>query len=523
LEEDEMKIKSYFLTIKNWIKKNPVEFWILIAILAVGAFFRLYKIDGYMTFLGDEGRDSIIVRRIFTEAHPPLIGPGTSVGNMYLGPLYYYMMAIPLLVAGFSPLGPAVMVALLGIATIAFVWWTGRSWFTKTAGLIAAGLYAISPTVITFSHSSWNPDIMPFFALLSVYSIWKVWQKRKYNWLIVLGISFAFVLQSHYLGLLLLPTLFLFWVLTIAKLKSTENQKMEIHKFLRKSLFGLLIFAILMSPLLIFDLRHNFMNTKAFYNFILTRDTTISGSPLIALSKAPQVFNLINRSLVAGKNALASVVSSVIITLGIIYVLARSFIMRKNFKIKPEYWLLISWLSFGIMGLALYKMEIYDHYLGFIFPVPFLLIGIFTAKLLKDGIITKILAVGIISYLIVVSLLQNPFRYEPNRQLKRSQDVAAEILKLSGGKPFNLAVIAERNYEDGYRYFLELWGSTVLHADRWDPATISDTLFVVCENDPSTCDPARSPKAEVANFGMSVVEDKWSIDGVIIYKLGHSK
>ena len=186
--------------IADFVKKNKKELVVIGLILLIGAFFRLYKISSYMTFLGDEGRDVIIVRRIFTELHPPLIGPGTSVGGMYLGPLYYYMMAIPLLIAGFSPVGPAVMVALLGVATIAFIWWAGRVWFDKRAGLIAAGLYAVSPTAIIFAHSSWNPNIMPFFAILSIYSIWKVWKQKNLSWLIVLGISFAFVLQSHYLG-----------------------------------------------------------------------------------------------------------------------------------------------------------------------------------------------------------------------------------------------------------------------------------------------------------------------------------
>ena len=72
------------LKIKNWVRENPAEFWILLAILLIGAFCRLYKIDQYMTFLGDEGRDVIIVRRLLTQLHPPLIGPGTSIGQMYL-------------------------------------------------------------------------------------------------------------------------------------------------------------------------------------------------------------------------------------------------------------------------------------------------------------------------------------------------------------------------------------------------------------------------------------------------------
>ncbi|MCX6704440.1 MAG: hypothetical protein NTZ07_03265, partial [Candidatus Woesebacteria bacterium] len=138
----------------NWVKDNKTEAIILGVILALAAVLRLYKIDQYMTFLVDEGRDVIIVRRFLTELRPPLIGPGTSIGNMYLGPLYYYMMAPALLFANFSPVGPAVQIALLGVATVFFVWFAGRVWFGKTAGLISAGLYAISPTVINFSRSS---------------------------------------------------------------------------------------------------------------------------------------------------------------------------------------------------------------------------------------------------------------------------------------------------------------------------------------------------------------------------------
>ena len=65
----------------------------ILAILAVAAFVRLYRIDQYMTFLGDEGRDAVAMRDIVLLKHVPLIGPGTSIGNMYLGPWYYYLTA----------------------------------------------------------------------------------------------------------------------------------------------------------------------------------------------------------------------------------------------------------------------------------------------------------------------------------------------------------------------------------------------------------------------------------------------
>src|SRR3972149_9953213 len=119
-------MEKTFLKIKDWIKENRKEAIILGLILILGALLRLYKIDQYMTFLGDEGRDAIIVRRLLVYGDPILVGPGTSIGNMYLGPLYYYLMAPALFLAGFSPVGPALQIAILGIITIGFVWWIGR-------------------------------------------------------------------------------------------------------------------------------------------------------------------------------------------------------------------------------------------------------------------------------------------------------------------------------------------------------------------------------------------------------------
>src|SRR3989304_6200136 len=233
------------LGIKLWIKKNPTEFVFLLIIILLAAFLRLYRISEYMTFLGDEGRDVIIVRRLLVNADPILIGPGTSIGNMYLGPLYYYFMAPWLFLFGLSPVGPAVGIAILGVATVFLIWHITREFFGQPAAWVASALYAVSPVVITYSKSSWNPNIMPFFALLCIYLIWSVYAKasagRGKFWLIIFGVSFAFVLQSHYLGLLLLPTILLFWLLSLLKVQHSLKRE-----FLRYSFVGLLLFTILM-------------------------------------------------------------------------------------------------------------------------------------------------------------------------------------------------------------------------------------------------------------------------------------
>jgi 4-amino-4-deoxy-L-arabinose transferase-like glycosyltransferase len=140
------------------------------------------------------------VRRLLTDFDPILIGPGTSIGNMYLGPLYYYLMAPFLLIFNFSPAGPAIGVAILSILTIWLIWFVSRKWFGKFPALITAFLYALSPAVIIYSRSSWNPNIMPFFALLTIYATWMFWSpqsktsgdyRAKYRWLVVAGVSFG--------------------------------------------------------------------------------------------------------------------------------------------------------------------------------------------------------------------------------------------------------------------------------------------------------------------------------------------
>jgi 4-amino-4-deoxy-L-arabinose transferase-like glycosyltransferase len=109
-----------------------------------------------MTFLGDEGRDVLVVKRMIVDQKWTLLGPTASVGGFFLGPIYYYFMLPFLWFWKLDPTGPAVMVALFGIATIYLVFRVGKDFFGDLAGLIAASLYAVSPVVIAYSRASWN-------------------------------------------------------------------------------------------------------------------------------------------------------------------------------------------------------------------------------------------------------------------------------------------------------------------------------------------------------------------------------
>ena len=525
----------------NWVKqvwftklkKNKVEFAILIAILAVGAFLRLYRIADYMTFLGDEGRDAIVVRRLLVYFDPILIGPGTSIGNMYLGPLYYYLIAPSLLLARFSPVGPSVFVALVGVATVFLVWKIGREWFGRIAGIIAAFFYAISPTVIIFSRSSWNPNVMPFFALLCIYSVWKIYQSREALrsesgsktlrevgwWFIILGISFAFCLQSHYLGLLLLPTLGIYWFITFLRIKK-DSTKENKKSFLRYSLFSVLLFLFLMSPLVIFDARHGWRNFEAMKNFFSVRQETVSIKPWNAIPKVFPIFEKVNIRLLAGRNDFAGKTISFAFVVFLLWLLFNSKKLTINHQ---PLTIILVWLGFALLGLGLYKKEIYDHYYGFFFPAPFILIGgIFQFIFEKKR--TKLLLYFAIFCLASVNLWNTPVRYPPNFQLQRSEHIAKFIEEKSAGERFNIATISERNNRDVYQYFLTLWGAQVVDTDPSAVEyTVTNQLFVVCEKPKEKCDPVHDPSAWITNFGWTKIVDQWEVSGVNIYKLGHAK
>jgi 4-amino-4-deoxy-L-arabinose transferase-like glycosyltransferase len=419
---------------------------------------------------------------------------------MYLGPLYYYLIAPSLALFNFSPVGPASFVAFVGVLTVGFVWLVARQWFGLVAAFSSSLLFAISPVVVTLSKHSWNPNIMPFFALLSIYSIWRIAVKKEYQWLLVLGVAYAFVLQSHYLGLLLLPTIFIFLLWTYIKDKD--------KKFLKYSFLGFFLFALLMSPLFIFDAKHKWQNVSAIMRFFTDRQTTISAKPWNALPSLWPIWSekFVGRLLSLGNSQINTVVA---------LPLAIFLFLIPSPRASKQALLLFSWLAFGMFGIALYKQSVFDHYFGFMFPALFLLMGFFLQRLWEMHL--KVIAAIILGFLAFLLLLNNPLQYPPQRQMYRTMEVDKKILDEAQGKPFNFALIAKQNYEEGYLYFFELWNAKLLEINpqRYEQ-TRAEQLFVVCE-DP--CDPVHSPKAEIANFGWSKKQEEWEVDGLKLYKL----
>ncbi len=514
----------------SWVKKNKIEVTILVLILVLAVFFRFYRIDEYMTFLGDEGRDALVVKKILTQLDFPLLGAPTSVstplGNMYNGPLYYYMMAFSMLPFWLNPVAAAGMVALIGVLTVGLVYYLTREWFGKQAAIASALLYAVSPINIIYSRSSWNPNPAPFFALLTILGLYLSHKTKNYYWLILTGASIAFAIQMHFLALILLPIAGVIWVY---ELRNKIKLKSETKNFWKGLILAFVAFLFLMSPLAIYDFKYNFQNYRTFEAFFLgDRATTINLNPLNSLGRTVPVYshNLVNRYITGEQSWLMIIVSLLILipVISLFYKLSLSAYAVKLLKREKISWPIFAlsvWLIIGVVGLALYKGNIYDHYLTFLNPVIFILFGanIHLINSIDSKKVNQILR-GVffllVLILVIVNLQKNPLQVPPNNQLYRTQEVAKFVINESRGSPFNFALIAKSNYDAAYQFYLDMYNHK--------PLTIyeknTDQLLVVCED--KECNPINNPKDEIARFGWAKVEWEKEFQGVKVYKLIHN-
>ena len=516
--------------------KKYFQLFAVAIILIVAAFMRLYRIADYMTFLGDEGRDVLVVYNIL-HGHLTLLGPTSSVGGFFLGPIYYYFMAPFLWAFNYNPVGPAVMVALFGIATVWLIYVVGKEFFNSKVGLMAAAIYAISPLVITYSRSSWNPNPLPFFSLLTLYLIYKASIKNSLKLFFVAGLLFGIAMQLHYLAIFLGVIIIVYTaVVFFYKQRNFKNSSNLFRNYL--SIF--LGFIIGWSPFLAFEIRHGFLDFKNIINFVLFSGKTGASANFFA-TVYDVFFRLFGRlvfyfptpDLQYRYGHLTLVTWQIFILIFAIFAsIIVFFNLFKSFKLRngsfEKYLLFATWLALGVLLFGFYKKEIYDYYFAFMFPLPFFLVAesldfLKNLKILKIGIILAFILFVVITALNLEGI---PFQYQPNRQLNQMRTIADFVMTQTNVKPFNFALIAAGNSDYAYRYFFTVWNHPPVTIE--DPAhdpqrkTVTDQLFVVCES-PLPCQPLGNSLWEIAGFGRADIAGHWKVSVVEIYKLVHYK
>lgn len=504
---------------RRLLVRHRSEFFLASALFILAVALRLYRIDAYVHFLGDEGRDMRIVRAIYTAGDLPFLGPNASVGGFFLGPMYYWMIAPFLWLWQSNPVGPAIMVAVFGIATVIGVYLVSRMISGTAGALIALLLYSIAPIVVRYSRFSWNPNPVPFFSLIAVGSIYLASKTKQSWWWFISGAAMGMNVQLHYLTTVLFPVTGLSIALTT-----------PIRRWWKA--FGLMIagFLLTYAPFLLFEIKHNFPNHRTILEFVTRKEGAVHPDPLTLIRTFHEVGVGLYRVLFpTAIEHLPAVLfwGSLVFLIGVV-----SHAIVKQPSSKHALMIVAVWFVGGILGLSAYQGAIYDYYYGFLYPVPFLLFALLIHVLwnLRIGRLARwSLKIGIVVLAVVFSVLlaQGLYIWQgPQHIVRQTRDIANFVLDKTDGKPYNFALLAERNSDNAYRYFFELAENPPIDIQNptIDPErkTVTQQLFIICEQ--QTCAPLGHPKWEVAGFGQAEIVGQWyMIGGITVQKLVHFK
>jgi 4-amino-4-deoxy-L-arabinose transferase-like glycosyltransferase len=162
-----------------------------------------------------------------------------------------------------DPIAGTVFQTTLSLATIPLLYLMGKKVKNETVGLFSAFLFAISPLMIDFSRAAFNAYPAVFFSTLILYLYLTLIDKFTPVRGITVGVLIGFVIQMHYLAMSLLLLVLLYPVIFHRKL---------INLTYYASIGGGVVLGL--SPFLLFELKHQFLNVNLMAKYFLSDKET---------------------------------------------------------------------------------------------------------------------------------------------------------------------------------------------------------------------------------------------------------
>jgi hypothetical protein len=342
------------------IKENKL-FWIILVFSLAGLLLRLLFIWKHSTaFTYDQARDLLDLREMWLLKKPRLIGANTSLHGVFYGPFWYWLCFPFYVLTGGHPMTNLIPILLISFF-IPLVFYVLIK--DKRLGFILSTLYIFSHSFFTRSIVALNTNPVIYFTPLFLVLLVKFYQEEKnlflYLTMFLAGTAFHF---EPIIGILWIPIL----LLSSLYLK-------KINKIIRnkKAVF---FFIIPFLPQLIFEFRHDFLQTRAFLRLI-----TGSGSSLTP-ADGGLAFRFFDRMRVFKDSFLFQNGGSLwfsLLSLGLICLAV--FKLAKSKKIRRKnYFLTICMISLAMVfaGFVIYPFALWPWYLGVVDALMVTLIGL---------------------------------------------------------------------------------------------------------------------------------------------------
>lgn len=422
---------------KEKIKDNKKVILILLAIMIAGIFLRTWHYSEIMRFGKDQARDATIIRDIINNEDPlPLLGPKAGGTEYKMGPIFYYFQYTSAKIFGVEPDKMAYPDLLLSILTIPLLFLFLRLYFNRKLSLALTALFAVSFFAVQNGRFAWNPNSLPFFSILFLYSFSKLAdlkQNKNIKWAILTGVALGVGIQLHTLYIIIFGIVFVIFSIYLMKNRILNFKNVAI-------IFFVVLFLNL--PQIISEVKTGGENTKSFFvgitqksekknpfprNFLVTAEWQIQANTMFVYPAGddsnPQIEGLLKK-IEKNKKGLMNAIfvkyldMSIRLFIGALlsiagYFLLGYYIKKESDKQKRFFLQLLAVymiVSFLIL-IPLSHVLILRYFLILQF-VPLLLLGLvikfleekFGQKILYASIITILIFGGINFYLVVKEL-----------------------------------------------------------------------------------------------------------------------
>ncbi|HCX25329.1 TPA: hypothetical protein DHT69_00580 [Candidatus Collierbacteria bacterium] len=424
----------------------PILLFIFLIVL------RFWKSAEWFSFNFDEEYQALLAWSQVKDFHPIWIGVSASNFGFYLGPAFTYLNALLFWIGNGDLSVLAYFSSFFGIITTISLYFVASRIFSKKVGLISAILYGFSALLIYFDHRFWNPTPIAFVTIWLLYSLYRA--EKDTRWFILSTIIMASGLHLH-LSLMVYWPLVIFLVLKNIKKISLSIWMISIFSYLA-----------VVSPLIVFDINHNFDDLLGPIRYVLSPKTSGSVFGLdqliyhlnnvwFSISRALYLKPYTNIQEEHGLGAHGDMTRPVfLISLFVVLIFVwffRKAIKERKFQILA--WMIVSILLFYL----LYPSIGCEYYLLGFFIMTTIVLGLFLEKV-SWKLLTPLFAIYIaINSVTIFTTTQSQYGLTTRRNLIN------QIMPLIGNSPFSLETVGKdpRPYHPygGWRYLFQTYGN----------------------------------------------------------------
>ncbi len=432
---------------------NPI--FLLILILGLGFFLREFDAVGRFGFSHDADLFSWIVKDVAIDHHLRLIGQETSTAGIFIGPLFYYALIPFFVITKMDPAGVLIFSALIGLATVFSFYWVFKKLFNQATGLIAGFFQAV--LLLRVDHDRWIvPTITDY--------LWQVWffyailmlAQGNYSVMFLLGILVGLIWHINFSLAILLILIPLTFIL---------NKK--IPKLKQWLQFGLGVF-IPSIPLILFEARHNFSQTKSFINSFFIYQGAERGSYRII-----HVFDEATRDLTNLLFFPSDRTFEYNMILFLIFLSAAIFLMKKKVISKQILIVFYTWIFSTILFFMLSSKILSEYYFSSIYMIFMAILILSVSFFIKLSKQSKIITLTILILLSIYSvshiILNNGYNNNGYNEKKAVVDYIDRDSKLRGFPCVAVSYITSPGEDVGFRYFFFLKGLHVNQSSSGSP------------------------------------------------------